>query len=230
MIHQTLAPRRSNTYAGQHHHGNSNSNNSNINRNNSNLSRRMTPATVGSVNRVHWRQQQKLHGSCNDLELTDDTTHLQQQQPSWRRHNNNASDWPQRPLSSGADSNSYNTSNIKNYNYSEKLTPATLHRSVCDIPNCGKLLWIRRSFDYEAAAPMLPPPPPETSTVARDLSYHIVGLPHTPLPDQRQSYLANRHAIGASMPLLRWQQQQLQQQQQQNQRQQQQQQQRLSGS
>jgi len=46
--------------------------------------------------------------------------------------------------------------------------------------------------------------------------YHVVGLPLTPQPDQRQAYLANQRAIGASMPLLLWQQQQqlLQQQQQ----------------
>ncbi|XP_033246390.1 sorbin and SH3 domain-containing protein 1 isoform X24 [Drosophila miranda] len=210
MIHQTLAPRRSSTYSSQHGqnlHGNGNGNN--------NVHVRRSRPTQS----VHWRQShpsQKLHRSCNDLELTDDRLSQPQQthqQSWWRSPEANQNPWL-RPQSSGADSNSCNNLNSNSNN--NVMHPAS--GSSCDIANCGKILWIhRRGYDYSGPAPMVPPHPypyQQSNGVVGEVSYHIVGLPHTPLPDQRRAYLANRHAIGASIPLLAWQQQQQQQHQQ----------------
>ncbi|XP_068145874.1 sorbin and SH3 domain-containing protein 1 isoform X14 [Drosophila tropicalis] len=102
----------------------------------------------------------------------------------------------------------------RNYIYRDVYTqppppppPVHYHGSICDIANCGKILWLRRQDD-DFPAPMVPPHP-----AAREIGYHVIGLPHTPMPHQRQAYLANQHAIGASIPLIMWQQQQQQQQQ-----------------
>ncbi|XP_017053837.1 sorbin and SH3 domain-containing protein 1 isoform X32 [Drosophila ficusphila] len=176
MIHQTLAPHRSQS------------------------------SSYSKSKAVHWRQ--KLHRSCDDLESENDR--FPQPQSSWQSHEINDNPW-QRPQSSGGDTNHFGSSNNN----------SMLHQSsVCDIPNCGKILWInRRGYDYERPAPLRPPSPSNDQGVAGPGGYHVVGLPQTPLPQQRQAYLANQHAIGASMPLLLWQQQQqLLQQQQQHQR------------
>nr|NP_724914.1 CAP, isoform D [Drosophila melanogaster]AAM68781.1 CAP, isoform D [Drosophila melanogaster] len=133
---------------------------------------------------VHWRQ--KLHSSCNDLELEDEP--FPEPQGMWHSQEINENPW-QRPQSSGADGSSNN--------------------NVCDIPNCGKILWIhRREYDYNRSAPLRPPSPSNYHGVPSAVGYHVVGLPLTPQPNQRQAYLANQHAIGATMPLLLWQQQQ----------------------
>ncbi|XP_016928461.3 sorbin and SH3 domain-containing protein 1 isoform X34 [Drosophila suzukii] len=164
MIHQTLAPHRSQS------------------------------SSYSKSKAVHWRQ--KLHRSCNDLEREDER--FQEPQSLWRSTEINENPW-QRPQSSGADSNVHNNNN------------------GCDIPNCGKILWVhRRGYNYERPAPLRPPSPSNYQGVPGAGGYHVVGLPLTPQPDQRQAYLANQRAIGASMPLLLWQQQQqlLQQQQQ----------------
>ncbi|XP_017037101.1 sorbin and SH3 domain-containing protein 1 isoform X24 [Drosophila kikkawai] len=172
MIHQTLAPHRSQS------------------------------SSYSKSKAVHWRQ--KLHRSCNDLELDyDDGDRFPESQSLWRSSEINDNPW-QRPQSSGGNNN------------------GSMHQgSVCDIPNCGKILWVHRQ-GYEA--PLRPPPPSfyQGSGSAAAGGYHVVGLPHTPQPNQRQAYLANQHAIGASMPLLLWQHQQQQKQLQQQQLQQQQ--------
>ncbi|EDX06473.1 GD10731 [Drosophila simulans] len=140
---------------------------------------------------VHWRQ--KLHSSCNDLELGDEP--FPEPQGMWHSQEINENPW-QRPQSSGADGNIRNSGSSGNNN-------------VCDIPNCGKILWIhRREYDYKRSAPLRPPSPSNYHGVPSAVGYHVVGLPLTPQPNQRQAYLANQHAIGSSMPLLLWQQQQ----------------------
>jgi len=63
-------------------------------------------------------------------------------------------------------------------------------------------------YERPAPAPLRPPSPSNYQGVPGAGGYHVVGLPLTPQPDQRQAYLANQRAIGASMPLLLWQQQQ----------------------
>ncbi|KRJ98631.1 sorbin and SH3 domain-containing protein 1 isoform X25 [Drosophila yakuba] len=145
---------------------------------------------------VHWRQ--KLHRSCNDLELEDEP--FPEPQGLWHTPEINKNPW-QRPQSSGAGSNIRNAGNI--------TTATNGNNNVCDIPNCGKILWIhRREYDYKKCAPPRPPSPSNYQGVPGAGGYHVVGLPLTPQPNQRQAYLANQHAIGASMPLLLWQQQQ----------------------
>ncbi|XP_017069138.1 sorbin and SH3 domain-containing protein 1 isoform X30 [Drosophila eugracilis] len=173
MIHQTLAPHRSQS------------------------------SSYSKSKAVHWRQ--KLHRSCNDLELEDER--FPQSQSLWRSPEINENPW-QRPQSSGADSNIRNSSNV--------TVSGSSNNNGCDIPNCGKILWIhRRGYDYERSAPLRPPSPSNYQGVPGAAGYHVVGLPHTPQPSQRQAYLANQRAIGASMPLILWQQQQQLQQQQQ---------------
>ncbi|SPP74091.1 Hypothetical predicted protein, partial [Drosophila guanche] len=119
--------------------------------------------------------------------LTDDRLSQPEQPPQqswWRSSEANQNPW-QRPHSSGADSSSYNNNNSSN----KVVHPAT--GSSCDIANCGKILWIhRRGYDYSGPAPMVPPHPHQpsnggTGVGGGEVSYHMVGLPHTPLPDQR---------------------------------------------
>ncbi|KPU75980.1 uncharacterized protein Dana_GF12790, isoform C [Drosophila ananassae] len=156
---------------------------------------------------VHWRQ--KLHRSCNDLDADDGQ--LVDSQNWWRSSEINHNPW-QRPQSSGGDTTPhYQSDNNNSGNIRPRNNNVVLHQEngVCNVPNCGKILWIhRQGYDYPRppSAPLRPPPPPQYQSGA--VGYHVVGLPHTPQPSQRQAYLANQRAIGASMPLLLWQQQQ----------------------
>lgn len=176
MIHQTLAPHRSQSSSYSKHKA------------------------------VHWRQ--KLHRSCNDLDADDDK--LVDSQNWWRSSEINHNPW-QRPQSSGGDTGHPYQNNNNNSGNIRPRNNVVLHQEngVCDVPNCGKILWIhRQGYDYSRpSAPLRPPPPPQYQSGA--VGYHVVGLPHTPQPSQRQAYLANQRAIGASMPLLLWQQQYL---------------------
>uniref|UniRef100_A0A1I8PZK1 SH3 domain-containing protein n=1 Tax=Stomoxys calcitrans TaxID=35570 RepID=A0A1I8PZK1_STOCA len=77
----------------------------------------------------------------------------------------------------------------------------------CDVPNCGKLLWVSRDSQKCRSTPSLLGPG-ESGVNGNDENYEYnirTGLriqPFTPQPSQRQSYLANQSAIQTALPLV----------------------------
>ncbi|XP_075169691.1 cbl-associated protein isoform X35 [Haematobia irritans] len=70
----------------------------------------------------------------------------------------------------------------------------------CDVPNCGKLLWVSRDLQKSRSTPSL------LDANDENYEYNIrTGLriqPFTPQPSQKQSYLANQSAIQTALPLV----------------------------
>ncbi|XP_019890386.1 sorbin and SH3 domain-containing protein 1 isoform X26 [Musca domestica] len=85
-----------------------------------------------------------------------------------------------------------------------KRHPAMLTKSeYCEVPNCGKLLWVSRDSHKSRSTPSLVTGGSNNNDM---FPYNIrTGLriqPFTPQPSQKQSYLANQSAIRTALPLL----------------------------
>lgn len=85
-----------------------------------------------------------------------------------------------------------------------KRHPAMLTKSeYCEVPNCGKLLWVSRDSHKSRSTPSLVTGGSNNNDM---FPYNIrTGLriqPFTPQPSQKQSYLANQSAIRTALPLV----------------------------
>lgn len=96
--------------------------------------------------------------------------------------------------------------NAQNEYKSSTLAPYNNNNGYCDVPNCGKLLWVSRDSHKSRSTPSLVPDASGGYSNDENFEYNIrTGLriqPFTPQPSHKRSYLANQSAIQAALPLV----------------------------
>lgn len=139
------------------------------------------------------RAAEKLHRSCNNLNHEVDS-----------------------------DVNNKLTSNITNTkrysNWRQSADALNNNAPNCNVPNCGKILWVNTHANNELETYKPPSPAINKQNIWRDhltigipqfrssqtpqLRTTLRVLPQTPQPHEKQAFLANRRAIHSSIPLV----------------------------